>query len=91
MALALADGFPPNVEVELIDVGRPLTTNLAVEDVLAEQTDLRAAQPVTVAARVFNAGVFPARDVRVRLSLEGKPPVEKTVIDRRPFPPARSI
>ena len=29
----LADRFPPDVDVELIDVGRPLTTNLAVEDV----------------------------------------------------------
>ncbi len=68
----LAGGFPPAADVELIDVGRPLTTNLAVEDVLAEQTDLRDGKPVIVAARVFNAGVFPARDVRVRLSLDGQ-------------------
>ena len=29
----------------MIDVGRPLTTNLAVEDVVAEQTDLRDGKP----------------------------------------------
>jgi hypothetical protein len=74
----LADGFPQAVDVELVDVGRPLTTNLAVEDVVAEQTDLRGGRPVTVAARVFNAGAFRARDVRVRLSLEGRPAVERT-------------
>ncbi len=54
----LGDGFPPAADVELIDVGRPLTTNLAVEDVLAEQTNLRDGTPVTIAARVLNAGVF---------------------------------
>jgi Aerotolerance regulator N-terminal/von Willebrand factor type A domain len=75
----VANAFPPNAEFELIDVGRPLTTNLAVEDVLAEQTELRTGAPVIVTARVFNSGVFPARDVRVRLSLEGKPPVETDV------------
>ena len=74
----LADGFPQTVDVELVDVGRPLTTNLAVEDVVAEQTNLRGGQPMTVAARVFNAGAFRARDVRVRLALEGRPAVERT-------------
>ena len=39
-----AERFPPNVDVEVIDVGRALTRNLAVEDVLAEQTDLRDGQ-----------------------------------------------
>ncbi len=75
----LAGGFPPDAEVELIDVGRPLTTNLAVEDVLAEQTDLRDGKPVIVTARVFNAGVFPARDVQRQAVARGKPPIEKTV------------
>ena len=46
---------------------------------------------MTVAARVFNAGVFPARDVRVRLSLEGRPPIEQTSDARRSFAPARPI
>ncbi len=71
--------FPPGVDVEVIDVGRPLTRNLAVEAVEAERTDLQKDQPVTVAARCFNAGLFPARDVRVRLSLEGMAPIEQTV------------
>jgi len=75
----LADGFPPTADVELIDVGRPLTTNLAVEDVVAEQTNLRDGKPVTITARVFNAGIFPARDIRVRLVLAGKAGIEQTV------------
>jgi hypothetical protein len=80
----LTDGFPPGAKVEWIDVGRPVTTNLAVEDVLAEQTDLKGGKPVIVAARLYNAGVFPVRNARVTLSLEGKPPVERTVsIDGR--------
>ena len=71
--------FPPTAEVEPIDVGRYLTTNLAVEDVVAEQTDLHDGKPVTVAARVLNAGLFPAPGIRVRLSLEGRDPIERTV------------
>jgi hypothetical protein len=70
--------FPATCGVEIIDVGRPLAKNLAVEAVEAERTDLREGQPVTVAARCFNAGLFPARDVRMRLSLEGMAPIEKT-------------
>jgi Aerotolerance regulator N-terminal/von Willebrand factor type A domain len=75
----LTDGFPPTTEIEVIDVGRPLTTNLAVEEVLTEQTELKDGKPISVAARVFNAGVLPARSVRVSLSLEGRPPIEKTM------------
>jgi Aerotolerance regulator N-terminal len=75
----IADGFPPSAEIDLIDVGRVLTANLAVEDVLTEQTELKGGKPVTVVARVFNAGILPARDVRVSLSLEGMPPIQKTV------------
>ena len=75
----LADGFPPVADVELIDVGRLLTKNLAVDDVVAEQTNLRDSKPVTVTARVFNAGLFPAPDVRVRLSLDGRAPIERVV------------
>ena len=80
----LPAGFPHNTEVAIVDVGRPLATNLAVEDVLAERTDLEGSQRPIVTARVYNAGAFPARDKRIRLSLEGKPAVEKTVsIDGR--------
>ena len=75
----LTDGFPTGAEVEIIDVGHPIATNLAVEDVLAERTELKGGKPPVIAARVYNAGVFPARDLRVSLSLNGKPSVEKTV------------
>jgi hypothetical protein len=71
--------FPPGVPVEIMDVGRALTRNLAVEDVQAERTDLRAGKSVSVEARVFNAGLFPVRDVRVKLSLEGVPAIVQTV------------
>jgi len=70
--------FPPGVDVEIIDVGRSLTRNLAVEEVQAEGTDLRDGKPVLVAARVLNAGLFPVRDVRVKLSLEGMSAIEQT-------------
>jgi len=71
--------FPPGVDVEIIDVGRSLTRNLAVEEVQAERTDLRDGKPVSVAARVFNAGLFPTRVVRVKLSLQGLPAIEQTI------------
>ena len=80
----LADGFPAGTAIELVDVGRPLTTNLAIEEITAEQTELKGGKPPVIAARVYNAGVFPARDLHVSLSLNGKPAVEKTVsIDGR--------
>jgi Aerotolerance regulator N-terminal len=75
----LTDPWPPNADVEIIDVGRPLTRNLAAEDVQAEETDLRAGKPLIVTARVLNAGLFPVRNVTVRLSLDGQPPIAQTV------------
>ena len=71
--------FPPDVRIDLIDVGRPVAQNLAVELSQAEQTDLRHGKPVRVTARVFNAGLFPARDVPVRLVLEGQSAIEQNV------------
>ena len=70
--LPLEAPFPAGSRVDMIDVGRPVTRNLAVDEVQADQTDLRKGKPVRVTARVFNAGLFPARDVLVRLVLEGK-------------------
>ena len=67
------------MDVELIDVGRRLTTNLAVEDVVAEQTNLRDGKPVIITARVFNAGIFPGSNIKARLSLEGIAAIEHTV------------
>jgi hypothetical protein len=77
MSSPLAHGFPASADVDVVDVGRPLLTNLAVEDAVADGTDLGAGQPVTVLARVYNAGFLPARDVAIRLSLEGLAPIEK--------------
>jgi Aerotolerance regulator N-terminal/von Willebrand factor type A domain len=73
----LASGFPPSAQVELYDVGRPLTANLAVFDAVAEHADIRDGQSVTIAAQLSNAGLLPARDVRVRLQLEGQAAIEK--------------
>jgi Aerotolerance regulator N-terminal len=75
----LAAPFPARTRVDVIDVGRPVSRNLAVELVQAEQTDLREGRPVRVVARVFNAGVFPTRDVPVSLALEGMKPLEQTI------------
>ena len=75
----LDPGFPAGAQIDVIDVGRPLTRNLAVELVQAEQTDLREGKPVRVSARIFNAGLFPARDVPVKLALNGIRPLEQRV------------
>ncbi len=71
--------FPAGVRVEITDVGRPIMRNLAVDLAEAAQTDLHKGKPVRVTARVFNAGLFPARDVPVRLVLDGKSPIEQTI------------
>jgi hypothetical protein len=66
--------FPGAVPVEVVDVGRPVTQNLAIDDALATRTAYRPGRPVEVAARVFNAGLFPAPVVPVRLVLDGGGP-----------------
>ena len=63
----------------IVDVGRPLWRNLAVEDVQVEPADFRPGVPTTLAARIVNTGSFPTRDVRLTLSLDQVSPVEKTV------------
>ena len=70
--------FPGDIAVEVVDVGRPLARNLAIDDVLATRTDLRPGEPTLVTARLLNAGPFAARDVTVRLSLAGAATVEQT-------------
>ncbi len=65
------DGFPEGIEVEVVDVGRTLKGNLAVEQVQAIRTEIRPENPPLISATVFNAGSFPARNVSVRLVLEG--------------------
>ncbi len=71
--------FPDTATVTIVDVGRPLSRNLAVEDVQVELADLRPGLPTTLAARIVNTGAFPARDVRLTLSLDRVSPVDKTV------------
>ena len=75
----LEPSFPAGARVEVNDVGRPITRNLAVDLVEAEQTDLRKNKPVRITARIFNAGLFPARNVPVRLLLDGRSPAEQTI------------
>jgi hypothetical protein len=73
------DGLPPGVAVEVVEVGKPLLHNLAVEGVEAVQTLVRPREPLVVAASVFNAGPLPVRNATVRLVLEGPAPkVEQT-------------
>jgi hypothetical protein len=79
MKAPLETPFPAGTRIEVIDVGLPFSRNLAVELVQADQTDLREGKPVRVAARIFNAGRFPERDVPVRLALEGMRPLEQTI------------
>ncbi len=63
--------FPDGVAVEVIDVGRTLAGNLAVDDVRPLRTEVRPGEGPELAARVFNAGSFAAREAQVRLVLEG--------------------
>jgi hypothetical protein len=79
MRSRLEPTFPAGAQIDVIDVGRPVTRNLAVELVQAEQTDLREGKPVRVSARVFNAGLFPAREVSAKLALEGLTPIEQKI------------
>ncbi len=53
---------------------------MAVVAAEASETTLRDKQPVGVTAQVRNAGPFPARDIRVRLVLEGAGKAEQTQI-----------
>ncbi len=64
-------GFPANVEVEVIELGKPLMGNLAVEKAEVVQPTIRPQEPTVVTAHVSNAGVLPARDIPVRLYLQG--------------------
>ena len=65
-------GFQAEVEVDIRELGRRPAANLAVDRAEASQTTLRGGQPVIVAAQVANLGLFPARDVAVRLVLEAE-------------------
>lgn len=75
-------GWPEGVRVEVVDVGKPVPREVAVSDVRVDRAEVRAGEPVTVSAVVVNTGVLPARNVPVRLTLEGP---------TRPTAPPRSV
>lgn len=65
------DGFPPGVELQLIEIGRPAIRNLAIARVGAVSTLLRGKEPIVVRAQIRNVGAFSAKNVGVRLTLDG--------------------
>ena len=66
-------GVGVGVAFEVVDVGKPVTNNLAVTgtDISRTDIDVRRGEPIEVSAVVANTGLFPARDVPVRLRLTG--------------------
>jgi hypothetical protein len=66
-----ASAFPPGVEVELDDVGSTARGNLAVDEARVSVQEIREGAPPVVSAIVSNRGAFVARDVLVRLMLDG--------------------
>jgi hypothetical protein len=72
------EGLPPNVAVNIVEVGKPLIRNLAVVRAEADPAPFREKEPLTILAQVRNAGVFAAKEVHVRLSLEGTAKLEQT-------------
>jgi hypothetical protein len=73
-----AETLPADVAVEIVEVGKPLLRNLAVVAAEADGAPYRDKEPLTVLARVRNAGLFAAREVHVRVSLDGPGKVEQT-------------
>jgi hypothetical protein len=72
------EGPPPDVAVEVVEVGKQLIRNLAVVRAEVEPAPYRDKEPLAVLAQVHNAGAFAARDVHVRLTLEGGGKVQQT-------------
>jgi hypothetical protein len=66
-----------DLAVSVVQVGKPLVKNLAVVRAEAAPLLIRPGVAIVVSALVRNAGAFPARDVRVRLSLEGPEKVQQ--------------
>lgn len=65
------EGFPADVDVQVVEVGKQLLSNLSIETAEASQSVPRPQQPIVVSAGVLNAGLFSVEEVQVRLSLEG--------------------
>jgi hypothetical protein len=92
------DVLPADVELEVVEIGRALMGNLAVESAEAVDSLIRPKQPLIVVANILNASQFPAKNVQVRLRLEGengKLPVQVETVHlppaSRPSKPARRI
>jgi hypothetical protein len=64
-------GFPPEVTVEVVELGKPLLGNVSVEKVDVCQSAIRAQEPLVVRAHLSNSGTLLARSVQVRLRLDG--------------------
>jgi hypothetical protein len=73
------DGFPPGARLELVEIGRPPIRNLAVAGVGAAYALLRGKEPIVVRAQIRNVGAFAAKNVSVRLTLNGPAPVRQQV------------
>jgi hypothetical protein len=73
-------GFPEEAEVEVIELGKPLMGNIAVEKVEVLRTTIRGREPIEVTAHLSNAGSFPAHNIRARLLLEsgGPNPIQQS-------------
>lgn len=56
-------GFPKDVPVRIIDVGRPAANNLAVTSVSASTTRFETDQDVVISATLFNYGSLPFEEV----------------------------
>jgi hypothetical protein len=81
------DGLPADVELEVVEIGKPLIGNLAVESVETIDSLIRPKQPLLVTANLLNAGQFPAKKVQARLVLEGeagKLPVQVETVNIAP-------
>ena len=63
--------FPADIPVEIVDVGRSATQNLAIESVQPAQVELRPGVPVALAVRFYNAGALPVNEVSVEFVLNG--------------------
>jgi hypothetical protein len=66
-----------DLPVTVVQIGKPLVKNLAIVRVEAAPLLIRPGVPIVVTALVRNAGPLPARDVRIRLALEGAEKVQQ--------------
>lgn len=63
--------FPPDVLLEIIDVGSSVSQNLAVESAQPTQIEIRPGVPISLSVRLHNAGALPVSEVPVSVQLSG--------------------